>query len=45
MEVAQEAHEVRGADERHHVVLPSYPNYHVSPPFVPMRRGGSGWLG
>jgi hypothetical protein len=29
MEEALAAHEVMGASERHHVVLPSFPNYKV----------------
>ena len=37
MEEALGAHEVRGASERHHIVLPSFPNYKVG------GQGSRGW--
>jgi hypothetical protein len=41
MEEALAAHEVMGASERHHVVLPSFPNYKVGG----WASGGGRWVG
>jgi hypothetical protein len=38
MDEAQGADEVMGARERHHVVLPSYPNFHVRGGMLPLRK-------